>query len=701
LADQRANAIYQDQEGTLWFGLQGGQLFLAHKREVRALWPEDSGAQSIFQTACLCRDGSVWGGTDGAGVFCYRNGHWKQYGPKEGLSSQYVFGLYEDSLTNLWAATRGGLFHWDGSRFRRAGFMPRPNGFVLGLFEDRSGALWAATHQGLVRRLGESTTEYAPDNRQGTGPDIRAFAEDPEGNIWVAINGVGIFCQHGSRFEHVFPKAVPGGIDFRAMLFDADGALWVATFGNGLIQIKTNGVRNWTARDGLPSNNLVALVEDKSGMLWFGSHNGIFGLDRNALNNYVPGESSPLLARQLSVAEGLASRICSGWGQPVAGSDQDGRLCFPNQRALAVFDPAAIKSSPLSLPVQIDAIQANGTSVPVGSNSTVRIPSGVRRVAFKYTVADVLNPERVHFRYRLKPVKNDWVDTQNRDVEYDFLPPGDYEFHVMASRSDGVWSESDFPIKLIVTPRLWERTSVRVAVAGLLFGTIAAVAWMVIRARFQRRLLRLEAQQAAELERRRIARDLHDELGSGLTEIMQLGDLGSEEAMAPDDLRGNARTIAQRTRRLAAALDEIVWTTNPRNDSLPKFTGYLCDYAQEFMRPSPVRCRLDVVSVPENIRLKAAVRHNLLLACKEALRNVVRHSGAREVWLRMRYDAGKLQIIVEDDGRGFNSDSLPSRGNGLRNMRERIEACGGKIDFSTALGKGSKLTFELMLGANN
>jgi len=696
LVDDRVNALFQDQEGSVWFGLQGGSLFQAVPRVVPALRPDASSAQNLFQTACLRRDGSIWGGTYGGGIYCCQSNRWTHYGTEQGLANPYVSSLCEDHLTNLWAGTRSGLFRFDGNGFKRATFLPRPDAFVLALYEDRRGGLWASTHRGLVcRRQGETIREFGRYEGLETGPDIRAITEDPAGNIWATVMNIGIFRQRGDRFELFTADHLPRALDYRALHFDADGTLWVATYGDGLYQVAGGRVRHWTVRDGLPSNYLVALVEDREGTLWLGSVNGIIGLAGQALNEYVPGKSLPLLGRQLTVTEGLDSQICSGWGQPVAVCGPDGRLCFPNQRALAVFDPAAVHPSPLALPVSLEEVRVDGASVPLDGGSVVRVRSGARHIEFQYALPDLHSLARVRFRYRLRGLDDEWTTTQQGVAGYNFLSPGRYEFQVMASGPDGRWHGSVAPAGLVVEPRLWERTSVRITAAAVLAGLVVAAVWMVSRARMQRRLLRMEALQAAEQERRRIARDLHDELGSGLTEIMQLGDLGCEEGIVTDDLRGNARTIAQKTRRLAAALDEIVWTTNPGNDSLPKFSGYLCDYAQEFMRATPVRCRLDTVSLPDDILLQAAVRHNLLLACKEALRNAVRHSGAGEVWLRLRYEAGRFQIVIEDNGRGFTPDSLSGRGNGVRNMRERVELVGGQMKLASEPGKGCVLTFEL------
>lgn len=699
LAHDPVNALLLDEEGTLWFGLQGGQLFQAHSQAVTAYRLDVPNEQNIAQSVCAGHDGSLWVGTYGAGAYCLRDGLWTNYGLDQGLTNLYVFSIYEDSSSNLWAGTRWGLYRFNGEGFELFSGFPFSDVPVLSLLRTRDGALWLGSNRD-VRRLKDGNSKIFGRAEGITLPDdVRALAEDQTGRVWAAVRHVGLFRQvNEERFEQYQPKQWPNGVDIRALHFDAQGTLWLATHGDGLFQLKEGRFRQWTLRDGVPSDYLVGLAQDGAGTLWLSTLNGIFGCAPQSLNSYAAGHGQPLPGRHLSVAEGLDGPVCSGWGQPVAARSQDGRLWFPNQRAVAVFDPAAFIQRGPSWPVTIEEVRVDGVVQSLSAGPALRIQSGARQVEFHYTLPILSAPERLRFRYRLNGLDEEWTDAQQRRTAYyNRLRPGHYQFSVMACGPEGLWQETRHPLQLEIVPLLWERTSIRATAVASALGAVATLVWVIGRARMRGRLLRLRARQAAEWERQRIARDLHDELGSGLTEIMLMGDLGSQEGVATDEARETARNIAHKTRQLASALDEIVWTTNPRNDAMPKLTGYLCDYAQQFLRTTPVRCRLEVNGIPEDIRLKPGSRHNLLLAYKEALRNAVCHSGARQVWVRIQCNTSRLRIAVEDDGRGFDPATLSGQRNGLQNMRERLEAIGGQVNIRSGPEQGTTVAFELDL----
>jgi ligand-binding sensor domain-containing protein len=149
----------------------------------------------------------------------------------------------------------------------------------------------------------------------------------------------GLYRQKGDRFERVGSDQWSGASTIRALHADAEGALWIATFGQGLFQFRNERFRQWAGTDGLPNLRLHTIVEDADGNLWISSDNGIFGCSRRTLDAQAARAGQPVLFRQLSPPEGMDSKVCSGSGQPVAAQTADGRLWFPNRRALAVFDP--------------------------------------------------------------------------------------------------------------------------------------------------------------------------------------------------------------------------------------------------------------------------------------------------------------------------------------------------------------------------
>jgi signal transduction histidine kinase len=148
---------------------------------------------------------------------------------------------------------------------------------------------------------------------------------------------------------------------------------------------------------------------------------------------------------------------------------------------------------------------------------------------------------------------------------------------------------------------------------------------------------------------------------------------------------------------MVASLDEIVWAVNPANDALPHLATYLCQFAEEFFRATPIPCRLDVADPLPPVPLTSEVRHNLYLAVREALNNIAKHSKATEVWLRVQCADNELHITVEDNGRGFAAASLKDSRSGLANMRRRLAKIGGRFECASQPGAGTTCRIWLPL----
>ena len=261
-------------------------------------------------------------------------------------------------------------------------------------------------------------------------------------------------------------------------------------------------------------------------------------------------------------------------------------------------------------------------------------------------------------------------------------------------------------VRVLVRPSWWTFRHTWTVVGGMAFVIAVAVVWItLLRRQVEERSLQLtseikrraeaENRHALEEERARIARDLHDELGATLTEIRFIGAVNSRDPSVPPSARRDFMGVSEKSLQMVSSLDEIVWAVNPANDSVPSLASYLPHMAEEFFRTTKVRCRLDVDQTPPPVALSSEVRHNLCLTVMETLNNIARHSQATEVWLRIHWNDSGLQIAVEDNGCGFtNSDRLPS-GNGLANMRRRIEKIGGHFEYESRPGLGTVCRIEL------
>lgn len=263
------------------------------------------------------------------------------------------------------------------------------------------------------------------------------------------------------------------------------------------------------------------------------------------------------------------------------------------------------------------------------------------------------------------------------------------------------------PADVIVrsSPSWWTVRRIVGLAAALLFVLMLAAMWIVLLSRkveertaqlaveiHQRELA--EQRRAIEEERSRIARDLHDDLGARVTKIAVLAE---QAGQGPQSTDPGVRLILDTSHELTRAMDEVVWTVNPRNDALPALGDYLLHYAEKYFEGTGVRARLRSQESLPGLTATASVRHRLFLAVKEALRNVMKHSAATECRVEVETENGLFRIKVTDNGRGFSGDPAAGPRSGLRNMMHRLEQLGGRCTFTSEEGKGTTVVFELAL----
>jgi signal transduction histidine kinase len=259
-------------------------------------------------------------------------------------------------------------------------------------------------------------------------------------------------------------------------------------------------------------------------------------------------------------------------------------------------------------------------------------------------------PANVRIQYQLENFEDGWQDAgEKRMASYQHLDPGEYTFHVRACNSDGVWNEEGASFGFSVVPFFWQRLWFRVTGLVVFTGVVVVLARYVSFRRLRTRLRVLEQQTALQKERARIARDLHDDLGARLTEIVMLSDLTLHEN-GNGEPKQRVGQISAAARQGIKSLDETVWAVNPRNDSLSHLVDYIGQFAVEFLRSANIRCRVDLLENAPDHPVSAEVRHNLLLVVKEALNNIVRHSGATEARLRVQLMKERACMIIEDNG---------------------------------------------------
>jgi signal transduction histidine kinase len=339
--------------------------------------------------------------------------------------------------------------------------------------------------------------------------------------------------------------------------------------------------------------------------------------------------------------------------------------------------------------------------------ASATLPPGRGQLEIQYTSLNLGAADRARFRYRLQAQGRDsntnWDEAGNRRfARYQALLPGSYTFQVCACNEDGVWNEAGASLAVTVLPFFWQTRSFLAVASAVLLGAVAAAVYYISTKKLQRQVAAFRQQQALEKERARIARDIHDQIGANLTQLALLGEMVEADKDSPQEAASHARQISQSARETTRALDEIVWTVNPSNDTVDGLVNYICKHAQDYLAVAGLRYRLDVPSQLPRTPISPEARHNVFLAAKEAVTNIVKHARASEASIHLRLEAQSFTLEIQDNGRGpggLNEKAAESR-NGLRNMRKRMEDIGGRFSIGPAPQGGTRVALTVPL-ANN
>jgi signal transduction histidine kinase len=281
-----------------------------------------------------------------------------------------------------------------------------------------------------------------------------------------------------------------------------------------------------------------------------------------------------------------------------------------------------------------------------------------------------------------------------RQAEYDQLPPGNYKFRLAGLDVFGRPTGVECGVNLFVPQPFWKTPwfwgIAVVAASGLFMGISRYFIWHKMR----REMQRLQQQRVLEQERLRIAHDIHDDLGARLTQICLLSAMSQNDDAFPERARGSFDRISKMSRELVSALYETVWAVSPEHDNLEALGSYLCLMANKLCEGTPLLCRFQVVGLPSEVQVSSQTRHNIRMAVKEAIHNVIKHAHASGISMRITFTDEVLEISIQDDGCGFEP-SNQTAGHGLSNMKHRLANIGGKCVIESQPGKGSTVRIRL------
>lgn len=708
---------YQDHDGNTWTGYVRGGLVRVRRRLFQVIGKDQGLGDSLVNTVCEDARGGVWIGMHNGDVGHYEKGICTNLTLAQAVHAQDSC-VAAAAAGSVWIGAQklGVLRSDDGIQMQNIVSTADLKGYPRLLLPSRDGRLWVGTIWSIFC-IGNSalTVEYTA---QTVGEHPTALAEATDGTIWAGTLDGRLLRWDGAHFIPLEPPD-HGSLGRIWALWPApNGDVWAGTEVGGLLHWSEGRFYRYTMKDGLPSDSIIQVLGDAAGNLWLGTRAGLGRIFGPALARYEKGEPGELPVSLYGTSDGLLTIGSAIIFQPNCWHGKNGTLYFAMANSVAAVNPGEVHINPVPPSVTLEELRANDRLVfpaRVGAtlsasqgteNGNFRAPSisvapGRGDLEFRYTGLSLSSPDRVRFKYKLEGLETSWNEAgAERKASYRHVPPGDYVFRVIACNSDGVYSGGGELLSVSVQPHFYETDLFRGAVALLMVATFSLLAMAKMRQRLRLRLEESERQQELERERTRIAQDLHDDLGAGLTEIGLLSGLLRDSSRFAISKQEALDRIVQRCHDLVIGLDEIVWVVNPRNDSVNSLGSYLGRHAQSFLEPTSIRCRLEISEVEPDRHLDSEQRHNIFLSFEEALSNIVKHSGASEVCVKISFKENHLFISIEDDGRGL-PPAVAEDGDGLVNLRQRMARIRGNCEIVNRPSGGVSVSLSLLVTPRN
>jgi signal transduction histidine kinase/ligand-binding sensor domain-containing protein len=694
--------FFEDKEGNIWVGTEGDGLYQLQEETITVLSKAqgliDQDVYPIYQD----KAGTIWIGAWQLGLSSYRKGKFTNYSVAQGLPAPLVSALGGDRDGNLWVGTHGGFTVFRDGKFHTPDvFLPK-HSVVHAILQDPGGTLWFGTTNGLVAyRNGPSRTITEQDGLASN--DVKIIIQGASGDLWIGGAG-GLTRLHGSQFTQWTERdGLPSG-NIRSLYEDSAGVLWIGTYDGGLGRLKDGKFTRYTEHNGLFNNGVFQILEDGRENLWMSSNRGIYRVSKHDLNAFANGEQTSITSVAYGETDGMLNEECNGGMAPAGIKANDGKLWFPTQNGVAVIDPTTVWINQQPPPVIIET--AFVERIPANIQNGLRIPPNKENLEIEYTALSFVRSEQIHFRYKLDGLDSNWIDAgSRRTAYYSHLPPGTYTFHVIADNSDGVWNTNGQSLTITVQAPFY-RTWWFITIVALFIALLIALAvtYRISQLKRMQALQKAFSQQliaSQESERQRIASELHDSLGQRLLVINNLLKLvlgKQNKGVAPgqemmEEISGETLLAIQETREISYNLRPFQLDRLGLTKAI-EIVGRTVSSASGI----PIECELDNIddALPENLRI------NFYRIVQESLNNVMKHSQATEVKIRVTRDDKRMILTVHDNGIGFIPNNRPSKsgksGFGLTGMQERAHSLGGVFRFRSAPAQGTTLTVEIPIG---
>lgn len=688
--------LLEDKEGNIWIATNNGIYYTAagsvNSAIVNLTFNTSNGPASINDILEL-PGGDLWFTSWHAGVtttdeFLHKveNAAYKQPPPADWpqtLKSATIqtLSIYKQPATgNIWIGCNAGVLMVHNPDKKTTEYLHPPefdNSPVQYITEDKQGQLWMGTVGGRLIKWSNNKFTVIGD----IGTTIYKVFVDKQGWLWLATRGQGLYAinpEDGKVLQHYTANGGKNslynnvGTDIEQL---QNGKI---VFGAGALHFidkKTGTVSILKYEDGLPSNTVARLRTDEKGFLWIITASGLCRYNPN--NNHITPygrKDGVVLAEQTLAADYLTSK---------------GYIIFGGSNAFVMFNPAVFSVTQKPPDVTITDFKVLNQYLPLDSlmsSSDIKLNYDENSLSIYFSSLSYRERDKLTYYYKMQGIDKGWIkDDRSYFVNYSLLPPGNYTFKVYCENIEGWQSNKTTELSIYVKPpfwRTWWFISILLFIAALLI--------------YEVHQLRVNKLLAVETLRSRVARDLHDDMGSTLSTINILSSMAKSK-INEDAVKTNEYLIkiSEYSERMMDAMDDIVWSIKPSNDSMQKITARMREFATNVLEAKEIDFDFIVDENVNEVKLDMEARRDFFLVFKEAVNNAAKYSNADKVLIQLTMQDKKLQLAVKDDGEGF--DPAEADGNGLGNMNKRADNMNGNVIIKSIIGEGTTVRLVIYL----
>ncbi len=667
------------------------------------------------------------------------------------LGNSPVRDMLEELNGNIWFCTDTSVVRLQKSTGEIAifhsgtGFMTFPAKSPGDLLEDSKGRIWFLPFDGRPGLLNESKTAFEPyeplEGKSNEPSFVYAGFEDRKGNLWIGdagfINILNIekskavslrsdpgFRNQSARFWYqesdsllwigATDKLVRHNplintfTDFRikyqgmsqvtvyplmAMAVDSEKNFWIGTYGGGLVYLnpKTNETKNYRVEDGLPNDYILELQFDGEGYLWASTNQGLARLElaSKEFERFNTGDGT--VSREFNAGASLFTK--------------DGIMLFGGTNGLTAFRPEEIEINPAPPQVVLTAFKKFNTEVKLTPGiqvaEEIEIDYKDNLISFEFTALNFINPDSNKYAYMLEGFDDLWIENgSKKEAYFTNLDPGEYTFRVKASNNDGVWNEKGASVRLVINPPFymtwWFKT--------IILFTMGAFAYFLYAMRI-RNIRAIDAvkiaSQARSLEQEKvikteISRNLHDEVNTELTLIgNKCLELSGSKLITPE-LKTELQSLRLLSLQIRGLIDDVIWFIRPENESGEKMISKLTSTIGGMLKFTDYELDIDEDLFEPGYEVDIHIKKQLYLILKEVLNNIVKHSEATLVGVRLWREGDIFNMTINDNGKGFDMEQK-IMGSGLRNIRDRAADISAKLIVESSPGEGVRVSLNVSL----